>query len=59
MALISSFILKRQAAYTELHEEQAKKSKRVQSFEDEQNFNAELSVTLLCPYICYLVAEGL
>jgi len=35
-----------------------KKNKRVKNFEDNQSFNMEISCMLLCPWICYLIAEG-
>jgi len=29
------------------------------AWEDEQNFNTEISLMLMCPWITYLVADGL
>jgi solute carrier family 9 (sodium/hydrogen exchanger), member 8 len=34
------------------------KSKRVKHHEENQDFNMEISTMLLCPWICYLIAEG-
>jgi len=35
------------------------KTLRQKNYEDEQNFNTEISVMLMCPWVCYLIAEGL
>mmetsp|Transcript_8387 Transcript_8387/g.14021 ORF Transcript_8387/g.14021 Transcript_8387/m.14021 type:complete len:519 (-) Transcript_8387:325-1881(-) len=69
-ALITAFILKRQAAYSDTRKFQQEMSNqsltqsqkrrlRQKNYEDEQNFNSELSIMLLSPYICYLISEGL
>lgn len=35
------------------------KTLRQKNYEDEQNFNTEISMMLMCPWVCYLIAEGL
>lgn len=35
------------------------KTLRQQNYEDDKNFNTEISVMLMCPWVCYLIAEGL
>lgn len=34
-------------------------SRNIQKHRDEQDFNSEISIILLCPWICYLIADSL
>ena len=61
-ALIAAFVQKRGAAYSQYAQLQFDKKRislKQKMYEDEQRFNMEISMTLMCPWICYLVASGL
>lgn len=60
-ALIAAFIQKRQAQYSDEIKAEYEKSVnlRQKNFEDEQNFQTEISLILMSPWICYLIADGL
>lgn len=64
LGLIAAFILKRQAQYLsseKIDESGADEPKnlRQMNFEDSQNGNTQISLILMCPWICYLIADGL
>ena len=64
LGLIAAFILKRQSSFNTVEKLDEsgpgeQKNIRQQIFEDEQNFNTEISLVLMCPWICYLIADGL
>ena len=59
-ALIVAFILKRQSTYSFeriIQEEALTKNKK--QLEEEQNLNSEISIMIMCPWVCYLIADGL
>jgi len=57
-ALFLSFILKRQASN---HDDDNKKikDKRLQELKNESRLQSEVATMVMCPYISYLLAEGL
>ena len=63
-ALLVAFMIKRQSSYQiapkqdEVVEED-KKNIRQLTYEQEVTFNAEISMILMCPWVCYLIADGL
>ena len=59
-ALLIAFIMKRQASY--LNEQQHtddQVNERQQTYAQKQNVTTEISMMLLCPWVSYLIAEGL
>lgn len=60
-ALLIAFVLKRQAAYLDERNESDPFSlnERQQHYQARQNINTEISMMLMCPWVSYLIAEGL
>jgi len=58
-ALLVAFILKRQAVNTRELKRQLAEDKKKFIFHQKQNVNAQVAVMILCPWVSYLIAEGL
>lgn len=59
-ALLIAFILKRQASYIKEQRETSKQmNERQQTYHAKQNVTTEISMMLMCPWVSYLIAEGL
>lgn len=59
-ALLIAFLLKRQASYIkEQREAVGQENERLANYHKEQNITMEISMMLLCPWVSYLIAEGL
>jgi len=59
-ALLIAFVLKRQSSYIrEQNQTDAKLTMRQQTNAAKQNVLAEISMMILCPWVSYLIAEGL
>lgn len=61
-ALIVAFVLKRQADYSKtvkFEKEDSTQNKNVINHEFTQSMNTEISMILMCPWVCYLMADGL
>lgn len=60
-ALITAFLQKRQVSYSQenLRESEIVKKTSASQFEEEQTIASELSMIVMCPWVCYLIADGL
>lgn len=58
-ALLIAFILKRSSSFHREQREVQAISNKNTNFQQKQNVNTEISMMLLCPWVAYLIAEGL
>mmetsp|Transcript_41925 Transcript_41925/g.56983 ORF Transcript_41925/g.56983 Transcript_41925/m.56983 type:complete len:212 (+) Transcript_41925:406-1041(+) len=59
-ALLIAFVLKRQSAYDqEQREIDSSLTERQQHYAQKMNINTEISLMLVCPWVSYLIADGL